>query len=73
MCLWNNDYLFFGCEEKLIKIIDLKKGIIIDNLKGHNNWVITMKKINHPEYGECLISQDLGKGQIKLWVIKNNI
>ena len=73
MCLWNNDYLFFGCEEKLIKIIDLKKGIIIDNLKGHNNWVITMKKINHPEYGECLISQDSGKGQIKLWVIKNNI
>ena len=71
MCLWDNDYLFYGCEEKVIKILDLKKGKIIKTLKGHKNWVITMGKINHPNYGECLVSQDSGKGKIKLWINKN--
>ena len=40
-------------------------------LKGHNNEVNCVKKINHPSFGECLISQSLENSNIKLWVIKN--
>ena len=66
--LWSNKYLFASCGEKVINIIDLEKKIIVNKLKGHKNWVITMKKIYHPLYGECLLSQDTGNGEIKLWI-----
>ena len=71
ICLWNNDYLFVGCEDKTIEFIDLNKGNIIINLIRHRNNVITIKKINHSKYGECLISQGYANDQIKLWNIKN--
>jgi len=44
--------------------------VIIKSLIGHNNEVITIKKIIHPLFGECMISQGLEKDQIKLWVNK---
>ena len=65
--LWSNKYLFVSCGEKVINIIDLEKKTIVNKIKEHKNWVITMKKIYHPLYGECLISQDSGNGEIKLW------
>ena len=68
--LWDEDFSFIGCDDKKIKILDLKKMNIIKNLIGHNNEVITIKKIIHPLYGECLISQGLENDQIKLWVNK---
>jgi len=68
--LWNEDFLFIGCDDKYIKILDLKKMVIIKSLIGHNNEVITIKKIIHPLFGECMISQGLEKDQIKLWVNK---
>ena len=68
MCLWNDNYLFVGCRDKTIKILEIKKGIIVKSLKSHNNRVITIKKINHPEYGECLISQNWKESEIKLWI-----
>ena len=43
ICLWNNDYLFVGCEDKKIELIDLNKGINIKNLIRHHNSVITIK------------------------------
>ena len=67
ICLWNNNYLFVGCEDNTIKLIDLKKGIIIKNLKENKNDVISIKKIVHPLYGECLISQGFEDDQIKMW------
>jgi len=67
ICLWNNNYLFVGCEDNTIKLIDLKKGIIIKNLKENKNDVISIKKIVHPLYGECLISQGFEDNQIKMW------
>ena len=67
ICLWNNKYLFVGCEDSSIKLIDLINGIIIKSLIAHNNKVITIKKINHPQFGECLISQGWKNDQIKLW------
>ena len=70
ICLWNNEYLLVGCTDKIIKIIELKKGEVIKNLKGHNKGVITIKKIIHPKYGECFISQGYMNDGIKLWVNK---
>ena len=70
ICLWNNDYLFVGCDDNSIKLIDLKQRKIIKEFYSHNNEVITIKKLIHPKYGECLISQGFDD-QIKLWVNKN--
>ena len=71
LCLWNNDYLFVGCGDKTLKLIDLQKGKTIKKYNGYNNSVITIKKIIIPKYGECLITQEFEKNSIKLWV--NNI
>ena len=69
ICLWNREYLFVGCDDKNIKLIDLNKGIVIKDLNGHNKSVATIKKIIHPLYGECLLSQNMDNSQIKLWII----
>ena len=73
ICLWNEDYLFVGCYDCTIKLIELQKGKIITNLKGHKNRILTIKKIIHPKYGECLVSQDSEESEIKLWNISNKI
>ena len=68
--LWSN-YLFVGCEDKTIKIIDLKLNITIKNLIGHNNRVLSIKKINHPIYGDCILSQGWKNDQILIWINKS--
>ena len=73
ICLWDNNNLFVGCKDKKIKLIDLTNGNITQNLPGHNNYVLTIKKINHPEYGECLISQGYQEDSIKLWINNEDI
>ena len=67
ICLWNNDYLFIGCDDKTIKLVEIKNGLIVKNFTGHSNEVITVKKIKHPYYGEILISQNGGESKIKIW------
>jgi len=52
----------------MIKIVDIKNNLILNSISGHDNIITTVKKINHPKYGECLLSQDLKEGNIKLWV-----
>ena len=71
MCLWNNNFLFVGCSNKTIKLLNIKNGKIIKDLKGHNNDILTIKNMIHPKYGKCLISQGLGTDQIKIWVNTN--
>ena len=66
ICLWDNEYLFIGCEDGSIKLLNIKKGKIIKNLIGHKKRVLNIKKINHPLYEECLVSQD-NDYQMKLW------
>ena len=70
ICVWNDDYIFIGCEDKTIKLIELNTGKIIISLSGHNNEVLTIKKIFIPQYGESLISQGWHDDQIKLWINK---
>ena len=70
ICLFNDYYLFVGCSNNTIKLLDLNSGLILNNLSGHNNHVITIKKINHPKYGDCIISQNFFKSTIKIWFNK---
>ena len=73
ICLWNNNYIFVGCCDKIIRLIEMKKGYIIQRLTGHDGDVNCIKKINHPKYGECLLSIGISVfprlSKIKLWVI----
>ena len=71
MCLLNNDYLLVGSYDSSIKVINLKKMIIARSLNNHDNYVITIKKIYHPLYGDCLISQGWKDDQIRLWSSNN--
>ena len=67
MELWDDKYLFCGNKDKILKIIDIEKGLILNNFYGLNDSLCTIKKIKHPKYGDCLISQGLLNDQIKLW------
>ena len=71
ICLWNNYYLFVGCDDETIKLVDLRNELIVEEINGHNKEVLTIKKINHSIYGECLISQGYEQDQIKIWNLKN--
>ena len=71
VCLWDNNYLFAGCNNGCIKLIDIKNGNVVKNLEGDNNIVLTIKKISHPKCGECIISKGFKEDQIKLWILKN--
>ena len=70
ICLWNIKYLFVGCEDKMIKLVDLKTLKVVKNLIGHNKEVLSIQKVYHPKYGECLISQSSLKDQLKIWIKK---
>jgi hypothetical protein len=72
ICLWDKDHLFVGCYDKTIKYINLECKNIIQSLIGHNNYVISVKKIDHPLYGKCIISQGWKNDQIKIWSFKDN-
>ena len=73
ICLWNKEYLFVGCKDSSIKLIELNTNKVIKNMNGHNNRILTIKKMIHPKYGECLISQDADDSHIKLWINSNLI
>ena len=68
MCLWNENYLLVSCVDNTIKLIDFKNYALIKSFSGHNNEVCTIKKIIHPTFGECLLSQGLANDQIKMWI-----
>ena len=72
-CIWDENYFFVGCRDRTIKLINITQKEVIKNLKGHKNWVSCVKKIKHPEYGECLISQADLDDQIKLWTDKSSL
>ena len=68
---WNNKYIIVtDLNNNLIKIIDLDKNEVINDIQAkHNKGVKSIKKIYHPIYGECLLSAGRDK-TIKLWKIK---
>ena len=68
ICLWNKNNIFVGCQDHIIRLLDINKGVVVENknLYGHNYSICSIKKIHHPKFGECLISQD--KEKIELWI-----
>ena len=66
--LWNNDNFFVGKWE-IIYLVKIRKDKlnIIKKFSEHKQSIACIKKIIHPFYGECLISQDFN-GIIKLWL-----
>ena len=70
ICLWDKVYLFVGCDDNSVKLIEYKNGKIIKELKGHNAKVLSIKKITLPKFGACLLSQGSEINSIKLWLIK---
>jgi len=71
ICLWNDDYLFIGAKDKTIKLINFNEDKFIKSFVGHKDHPCTIKKLVHPKYGECFISQNWKQSKIKIW-IKNN-
>ena len=69
ICLWNKKFLFVGCDDTTLKLIDLEKNFLVNNIKTEG-YIINAKKMYHNEYKECLITQDW-RNQIKIWTIKN--
>ena len=67
ICLWNNDYAFVGCKDKMIRLVDIKEGYILKYMEGPKSGIFTIKKIIHPNYGECLLSQGYEGDQIKMY------
>ena len=67
---WNEKYIIVADKNnKSFKIIDIESNKIITEVKAFNmSYVKSVKKINHPIYGESLFVAD-GKGTIKLWSI----
>ena len=71
ICLWDENYLFCGCSDNNIKLLDLNELKVVGELKGHKNEIETVKKFNHPKFGEILLSQSARDLSIKMWVSKN--
>ena len=70
LLFWNERYLLVNDDtKKAIKVIDIKKNKVVSQINNlHNASVRCLKRINHPEYGECLLTG--GDDQkIKLWNI----
>ena len=64
---WNNRYILVAEKSNsLIIIIDAVTNRIISTLQKHESFVISLKKIIHPIYGECLLSCDLNN-KLFLW------
>jgi len=73
LCLWNQQYILAASSDKSFKVIDFVNQNCVLSLSGqHSNSLCTIKKINHPKYGECLITGSID-GSIKLWINKSLI
>ena len=77
ICLWNNDVIFAGIHKKIV-VINIKTEEIISILEykfepihmDHFKDMISLKKIEHPKYGECLISKSYVESKIGIWTAK---
>ena len=70
MCLWNDNYLLATIHNNFIKVIDLNTNTIFNSIFYGLDTLLSMKKIIHPIYGECLLTQGYSRyydNGIKLW------
>ena len=70
ICLWNKEFLLVGSDKSNIILVEISTGKIKKKFFGHYKKVVSIQKIIHSKFGECLISQGSGNDIIKIW--KNN-
>ena len=67
---WNKKYIIVAdYNNKSFKIIDTENNSIYNINHEHKDKLACVKKINHPKYGESLLSASQDK-TIKLWTIE---
>ena len=65
--IWNSQYLIAADYNNMIfKIINMDNNSISDMKTNHKDKLICIKKINHPIFGQALLSSSFD-GTIKLW------
>lgn len=69
ICLWNDNYLFIGCGDGKIYLINLKSANVIKSFEGNQEYFFSIKTIIHPVFGHCLLYQGNIKNNIILWQI----
>lgn len=68
LCLWNDQYVIAASSDKSFKIIDFTQEKCVSSISGqHFNSLCTVKKVNHPIFGESLLTGSID-GTIKLWI-----
>lgn len=70
ICFWNETYIIAASSTKNAVIIDITKDVVVGNLTGHTNVLCSVMKINHPLYGESLITAAIDS-KVKLWIHPN--
>ena len=68
LCLWDDDFIFTGGQNKKLKLVDLNLKSVIKELNEHNQWICSIKSIKHKNLGQILITHGLDN-KIKLWEI----
>ena len=65
---WYDKYVIVAEKfDSSILIVDLVQRKVITVIKNKNNsYIISLKQIKHPKFGQCLLSSDLNK-KIVLW------
>ena len=66
---WNSKYTIVADVKKSFRVVDIEEGKIIFEVKDENSGISSyIKKINHPIYGESLLSNG-SSSSVKLWTI----
>ena len=77
--LWDNNFLFVGCDKGIIRLVELSENKFIEELQIINNEDINVnvvqsmtifQKINHPQYGECLMCKVITNKNINIIIKK---
>ena len=68
VCIWDENYIIIGCKNKGIQLIKINEGIK-KLFKTKITITYTIKIIEHPKYGKCLLTQGTFFEQIKFWII----
>ena len=64
ICRWNSNRMYIGAKNFNILVINQEE--LCDKIWGYHHITLTLKKIVHPKYGECLIGQGYD-GPITIW------
>ena len=74
LCLWNSNHLFVGHYNGIVRLLELNDNKFIENIiitDDSDYSIIIFQKINHPQYGECLLCKTKKDESIAI-IVNNN-